>query len=95
MPVLVFLQLVTFQVAMLKEKILSLPIPCSIAIQLFVDALPQSEITLSEEDIVQIDRCLKCVPVTEYYYCRRGTATLNDLYCRNCGETLFEKIFEC
>jgi hypothetical protein len=81
---------VTFQVAMLKERILSLPIPRSIAIKLFLDALPPSEISLSEEDIIQIDRCLKCEPVTEYYYCRRGYAALNDLYCRNCGETLFE-----
>lgn len=74
---------------MFKERILSLPIPTRIAVEIFMDALPQMDISISDENITQIDRCLKCGPVTEFFYCQRGMAAINELFCRNCGAPIF------
>lgn len=80
---------VTFQINMFKEKILLLPITTRMAVEIFIDALPRMDISLSEENIAQIDRCLKCGPATEFFYCQRGTAAINELFCRNCGGAIF------
>lgn len=32
----------------------------------------------------QIDECLKCTFATEIFYYQRGTAAINEVFCKNC-----------